>query len=156
MKIFDKINDTVLSINRCYMINILISFFNLTLVLIFIIFLIYDVLVHQLKIDDAILIVGGSSYAICISIGCLIIISYSSTIEKLHYLVMKNYVELYLGTKDKKIHRLVHLAMIQLTHFRKDISCGLYDFNWNCIFLILTSVFNYVIVMIQFDVMISK
>lgn len=156
MEMLDKVNDTILSINKCYMMNILISFFNLTLVLIFTIFFMYDIFVHQLKIDDAIILAGGSSYALCISIGCLIIISYSSTIEKLHYLVMKNYVKLHLSSRDGKIYRQVYLAMLQLTHFRKEISGGLYDFNWKCIFLILTSVFNYVIVMIQFDVIISK
>jgi len=156
MKMLDKINDTVLSINRSYMMNILISFFNLTLVLIFAIFLMYDIFVHQLKIDDAIIAVGGCSYALCISIGCFIIISYSSTIEKLHFLIMNNFVDLHLRLWDSKIHRQVHLAMLQLTHFRKELSGGLYNFNWKCIFLILTSVFNYVIVMIQFDVMISK
>lgn len=156
MKLLDKMNDTIFSINTSYIINIILSILNVTMTMIFMTFLGFDFITNDLDISNGILVAGGYSYSLLVGFGCVVIIYYSSSIKITHYTVLNNLTEIHLRFNDRKVHRQIHLAALQITHFCKKISCGLFELDWKCILVIIASVFNYIIVMIQFDIMISK
>lgn len=156
MLLHDKINDSILSVNNCYIINILIAFLNITATYIFMTFLLYDTIIHKLKATNFILVMGGYSYCFCFATSCLSIIYFSTSIRKSHDNTMNNFFKMHILLKKRRICNKVHLASLQLYHFRKEISCGLFDFNWKYLMTVIACILNYVIVMIQFEGMISK
>ena len=156
MLLYDKINDSILSVNNCYIINLLVAFLNITAIYIFMTFLLYDTVIHELKPENIILGLGGYSYCFCFGTSCVVIIYFSTSIRKSHDATIKNFFKMHFLLKNRRICNKVHLASLQFYHFRKEISCGLFDFNWKYLMVVITSVFNYVIVMIQFEGMISK
>lgn len=156
MKLFDKMNDIVLSLNKIYTVNIIISLFNITVVVIFNIFLMHNVFSKNLEFNDFAIALGGFSYAAGVSIGCIAIIYFSSSIKRNYDLVLNNLTRVHLILRSRKIHQQIHTAILQITHFRKNICCGLFELNWQLVFAIFVSILNYVIVMIQFEKMLYK
>lgn len=155
MILFDKINDSVLSINRCYTFNIIVALLNITAIFIFMTFLLYDTLIHGVRRDDIILVMGGYSYFICFFGSFIAIIYFSEFIKKTHLASTINFTTVNILLCDRKIYKSINLAIHQLTHFQKDISCLLFAFNWKALLLLFACIFDYVIVMIQFNNMIS-
>jgi len=156
MLLFDKINDSILSVNNCYIINVLVTFLNITACFIFMTFLLYDTVVHELEPQNFILVMGGYSYCCCFGASCIAIIYFSTSIRKSHNCTIINFFRMHFFLRNKKISTKVHLATLQLYHFQKEISCGLFGFNWKLLMVAIASVFNYVIVMIQFESVISE
>lgn len=156
MLLNDKINDSILSVNNCYIINVLVAFLNITALYIFMTFLLYDTVVHELTTPNFILFMGGYSYCCCFGASCIAIIYFSTSIRKSHDCTIINFFRMHFYLRNIKICTKVHLATLQLYHFQKEISCGLFGFNWKLLMVAIASVFNYVIVMIQFEKVISK
>lgn len=155
MKLIDKINDCVLSVNKCFILNTMFSSFNVTVTMILMTFLSMDIVLHELEIEDVILALGGFSYCGCLGGSCIAVVYFSSTIRKCHEHLKQKLINLHVCLVSPKIHRQIHLGLLQLLHSQKAVTCGLFRFNWKYVFSMITSVFNYVIVMYQFDSMIS-
>ena len=156
MKLVDKINDCVLSVNKCFILNTMFSLFNVTVTMILMTFLSMDIVLHELEIEDVILALGGFSYCGCLGGSCITVVYFSSTIRNCYDHLKQKLINLHVCLFSRKIHRQIHLGLMQLLHSQKEVTCGLFRFNWKLVFIMIASVFNYVIVMYQFDSMISS
>lgn len=156
MKLIDKINDCVLSVNKCFVLNTMFSSFNVTVTMILMTFLSMDIILNELEIEDVILALGGFSYCGCLGGSCLAVIYFSSIIRKRHENLNQKFINLHICLHNRKIHKHIHLGLLQISHSQKELTCGLFRFNWKYVFIMVASVFNYVIVMYQFDSMISS
>ena len=155
MKLIDKINDCVLSVNKCYVLNTMFSSFNVTVTMILMTFLSMDIILHELEIQDVILALGGLSYCGCLGGSCIAVVYFSSAIKKGHEQFNQNLINLHIYLVNRNISRPVHLGLLQMSHTQKELTCGLFKFNWKFVFILFGSIFNYVIVMYQFDSMIT-
>lgn len=151
----DKINDCIMCVNRTYVFNIMIALLDVKAVLIFTTFLSYKMILNEYSTADLVLIIGSYSYAICIGIGCFVIIFYSASIKKAHAAILNSLIKIHMLLWNRRNCKMMPLAILQLSHFRKEISAGLFELNWKYGLTVLSSIFNYVIVMIQFDAMLS-
>lgn len=155
LRIWSKIEDLICSINKYFLINNLFffaSFFNLILI---VTFLGYDILVHELDTDDKIFFCCGLVYSISITSCICILIKYSENVKSM---IEKNFNQINLirfNSKHKNVQKYCELAILQLDSSTKLISCGLFEINWQHIFLMLSSLFSYLVVVIQFDYMLT-
>lgn len=155
IKIWSKLGDLVAATSKYFLMCNIFLFLIIFMMYLITLFLAYDILMHELGSDNLILfysfIVFTCSYT---HYGVVITISsvyfsncFSSAINNLNLIALK--------IKEKKIQKFCSLAVLQLTAIQKEISCGLFEFNWKFIFLLISSVFSYLVTMMQFDYMLT-
>lgn len=153
-KIFNRTCDTITLMNQYHVLNTIVAMLNMLGVMITITFLLYDITVHSLRLNNFFIIAGGYSYVITSGLICLIIYKYSSKIDNLMNEIsmeVNNY-----GNADKKYQKRAQLASLNFLNSKNEISCGLFKLNWSHIFTIIASFYSYLITMIQFDAMINE
>lgn len=151
MIICDKLNDTIMSINRYYVFSAMISLFNLAVVNIMTTFLNYDVIAHELLLEDFILTLGGYSYSLCTGIGLVVIIFYSENIKRAFDKITVKVLDISMYLNESGVCGITHVAYLQLYSLKKEIAGGLFAFRWSICFSVLATIFDYLIIMIQFD-----
>jgi hypothetical protein len=156
MKLWNKVNDAVMSFNKIYSFNLMLSLTNFSFLFLIINFYLYDFIVRQLAINEIFLVLGGYSYSLLTGSCFFAIIKYSSHIKKLHENAGRALCDIGALFKNRKVFKLVHLSHLQLDNAQKEISCGIYAIKWNFIFIFITSFFDYTLVMIQFDNMVTN
>jgi hypothetical protein len=155
LKMLSKLSELLESASKYFLCNNIFLFTNLFMIILIMTFLGYDILVHDLGTDDVILffafVVFSVSTAFCSSITILTSTyfskCFSQAFEKINLIFIK--------FNDRKIQKICELGILQLQNSRKEISCGFFAFNWKHVFLMLSSFFSYLIMMIQFDYMIT-
>jgi hypothetical protein len=146
-KITDRLNGTISLINEYHVFNPVITLLDLLFVVITTTFLIYDVTVHSLNANNFFIIFGGFAYAINSGLICIFIFVLSSRIQSIYSEIEMKI----LGCAEISKFSQLFAANFQ----RNEISCGLFKFEWAHIFTMLTSFVAYLIVMLQFDLMIN-
>ncbi|KAG5685017.1 hypothetical protein PVAND_014220 [Polypedilum vanderplanki] len=154
MIMLDKISDTIMSINKFYTFNTMIILLKFTIINTMSTFLAYDVFVHNLGLDDIILAIGGYSYSLILGISCILIFFYTCFISKLFDKSFIQILDLKMKIRDEKICKQTFLALLQAQNYQKEISCGLFVLCWPQLFAMIVTIFNYIVVMVQFDKMI--
>lgn len=151
-KIYAKFSDTVLIFNKVFSMYLMTSLLDLLIMLLVTFFLGYDILVHSLTISDAILMLGGVSYVNISGFFCFSILFLSSNLEEKRKILMLKINEFNL----KKFHKAKQLSTYQIDCASLELSCGLFLFKKFHIFAMVSSFFSYLIVMIQFDFVLSS
>lgn len=155
MRICNKLSDLLESSSKYFLCNNIFLFSNLFFILLIMTFLGYDILVHNLDTDDVILffafVVFCVSTAFCSSITILTSTYFSECLSN----CIKKFSLISFQFNDKKVQKFCILAILQLESSRRDISCGVFAFNWKFVFLIISSSFSYLVMMIQFDYMLT-
>jgi hypothetical protein len=156
MIVLDRMNETIFSINKYFMCNTMIILLKIIIITIMSSFLAFDVLVHGLGIDEIILVFGGWSYGLTLGLGCMLIFTYGYRIGQAFEKIFIQTLSIKIFIRNKKICHQTTLALLQMTNFKKELSCGLFSLHWPHLFVIIVASFNYLVVMVQFDSMISK
>jgi hypothetical protein len=156
MKLCDKFHHVITSIHKLHVFSFVISLLNFLVITILVSFLCYDILIHNLSPHDVILFFGGCGYILCIGIICTLIIINCAHVKAQHDNIMDSMMNLHHTKIDKNICRFLQLMYLQMNSLRNEVSCGLFGFKFSYLMIFLTSVFNYVVVMIQFDTMIRQ
>lgn len=155
LKILSKMGDLLESASKYFLFSNIFLFCNLFMIVLILIFLGYDILIHELEMEDKILFLAFIVFTISTLFCCLIIIisstyffnCFGNATNIINLICVKN--------NDKKIQKFCELGILQFENTQKQISCGFYNFNWNQIFLMVSSIFSYIITMIQFDYMLT-
>lgn len=155
VKILSKIEDLIYSINSYLSLNYITSFSSTFIYLLMFTFLGYDILVHNLSVDDVIFFCAGASFTCFNSLMCSLVIFFSMRFDKTTKNLFKFFNQIQMKNSDQKIRKICFLANLQLGHSKKNLSCGLFDLNWHLIFTLMASFFSYLITMIQFDYMVT-
>lgn len=153
MIIYEKLNVTIASINRYFMFNMVFSLFNVWIILITTVFLIYDIIIHSLLLDNFILIAGSSFYIITSGLISLMTVSYSSRIADLNERIVQNINQIKMKMNDRKLQQFTELAILQVENTKIEISGGIFVLNWKVIFIMISSFISYFFVLLQFDIM---
>lgn len=148
-RVYLKICETMNIINKCYAINFLYYFFQVTYFGIFYLFGLWSLTIKTVDVTSAIpeLAFNAISFAwflyyFWFGAWMMIIGAWieTETIE------IERYVNLYVG-KCKRWN----LMSLQMQHIRPIVSCGLFEINWRLLFLIIGSIFSDLIILIQFE-----
>lgn len=155
LRIYSKFDGTVSHVNRYFTFNTMICFLDVLMIALMVVFLAYDIVVHSLMIKDVILMLSGISYVLVSGFSCVMVIVYSSKISSL-----KNSSFWKMNGMRLKSHRETgkrcELGILQISSSVSQVSCGLFTFDSYHIFTIISSLFSYLVVVIQFDIMIQN
>lgn len=154
-KIFCKLDDLIDSVNKFLSFNIIFLYLSIFIFFISVPFLGYDILVHNLGIDDITFFFIGVVYLSINIIPCLIIINYSNRFDTTSVNFTKILINIQMRDFDKKIKRICFIGNLQMSFLRKNFSCGVIDINWKLAFSLIASIFSYLVTMIQFDYMLT-
>lgn len=82
-----------------------------------------------------------------ISVLCIFLCSHFIKVE------IKKFVSKFQKIKiDSKTIKTNHLSNLQFGHQDITLSCGLFDINWKFLFAVISSIFSYIIILVQFDI----
>lgn len=110
---------------------------------------------HSLGEDDKLFFGIGLIFSFS-TISCIsVLIIYSENFKNKINEAVKKFNLIRLKSDDRKVQKYCNLAILQFESSRKFISCGLFELNWKHIFLMMTSFFSYLVMMIQFDYMLT-
>lgn len=154
MKIYDKLNVITPAFNRYFVLNIVLSLFNVLVISITIVFLVYDIIIHSLAFENFIIIAGAFSYMIVSGLIIVLIIAYTSFINDSNDGIIVTLNTNGKQFNEKKFLKFCHLAILQVESTREKFSCGLFEIDWKLVLTWASSFFAYLIVMLQFDIMI--
>lgn len=154
IKIHDKLNAIIPALNRYFVLNVAFSLFNVLVISITNIFLIYDIITHSLEMNNFLIIVGGSSYILTSGLVIILIITYSSFINNTNDGIIATVTNTAMRFNEKKLLKISHLVILQVESTRRKISSGLFEIDWKLMLTSVSSVVAYVIVMLQFDLVI--
>lgn len=153
-----KIFDTISLLNRYHTPNYVFTMLDMLMVAITASFLIYDILIHSLTFDNFFLMSAGFTHFALSALLCLVIIFYGSKIKELQkeiiVTIAKSQIK-QIQKSDFKPWKKCQLAICQLEISKNEFSCGLFELNCKQIFVMMSSFFSFLIVMIQFDLMIN-
>lgn len=156
MKVLCIIEDLINSRNNYVSLSNILSFANFFVTSLMILFLGYDVFAHNLGNDDLTLFLGGISFSFFAGLACFIAISYSISVARTIKKAIKIFNKIQMKfNDDAKIQKYCNLANLQLSSVQSEFSCGLFDFNYKLIFTLMSSIFAYLVMMIQFDYMLT-
>ena len=156
MKMLAKTEDLIHSLNNYLTLNNILFFFNFFMLFLMISFLGYDILVHDLGSDDVIFFFAGISFLFWAGFSCLIILFYSLAFKNTTQNSFTTFNEISINSSDRKIKKFCHIAILQISSTQSELSCGLFGFNWIFILTFLMYYFNYIVMMIQFDYMLTN
>ena len=151
MKMLGKIEDLINSLSNYLTLNNIFSFLNFFLFSLMILFLGYDILAHDLGIDDVIFFLAGICFSFLGGLNCVFVIIYSMTFNHTLQHSIRIFNEIAINSRDIKIKKFCQIANLQISSTQSVLSCGLFVFNWRLIFTIISAFFSYLIMMIQFD-----
>lgn len=154
-KIWCKLEDLICSVDKYHTFSLILTFLNFFVTFLLVIFLGYDIFAHDLDSGDVIFFVAGLNFSFFNGLSCFIVIAISMALNNTMKISMKICNRIQIKNQVKKVHKLNYIAILQFTFLRKNFSCGLFDFNWKLIFTLAASFFSYLIMMIQFDYMLS-
>ena len=154
-KIWIRIEDLINSMEKYFMSTIIFYLLNYFLFLLVTIFLAYDVGVHNLEIDDKIFLCICITLSLSATAGVLPLTSYSKMIGRIISTAIGKINLIRLKCDDKKVQKNCELAILQFEHSRKLISCEMFELDWKFIFSMMSSVFSFLLTMVQFDYVIS-
>lgn len=154
-QIWSKLGDLLTSVNKYFLTSNIFLFTIIFMMFLITLFLGYDIFMHSLGSDDLVLfysfVIFTLSYTLC---GLIIIFSsvyFSNSFSK----VFKNLNSIRLKNNDEKIWKICTHSILQLDVLHNEISCGLFSLNWKFVFLMISSCFAYLVMMIQFDFMLT-
>lgn len=155
LKSQSKIYDSISLINRLHTPNLVFTLLDMLIVSISSAFMIYDVLTHSLTFDNFVVMTVGFAHFTLSALVCLAIIFYSCKIEKIQNEIIFTLAELQMKSSVKywKRHQV---AICQFDTSKNEVSCGLFTLDFKQIFVMLSSFSSFLIVMIQFDLMIEN
>jgi hypothetical protein len=153
-KLLNKSADTIVNMNKLYSTNFMTSLVDLLFIALVTTFLAYDIIAHSLAISDVILMLGGMGYSFLAGSVCFSILIASSGLEEKKKKIVIKINDLSL--KRNKLHKFLYLSVFQFDCLPLELSCGLFTLKKSHIFLMISSYFSYLIVMIQFDFMFSN
>lgn len=154
--IYSKLNGVVTQLNRFHVLNVTLSLLDLLIISINIAFLIYDIIVHSLPLENYVLVAGALIYVSTAGFICILIIFYSSFINDLNSKIILNLNNFALKNNKKKTFKLCQLGILQVENTENKISSGLFEFNIKFIFAMMTSFFNYLWMLLQVDLMVNN
>lgn len=156
LRMWSKVDDVISSISRLFIISNIFYLLNFLIFVLILLFLGYDIYVHNLGGDDKLLFGFASFFSITIiSFISVLIIQSQNICEKVTNAIRKiNLIKL--KSKEKNIQKYCHLATLQLEVSNKFISCRLFDLNYKFIFTMISSCFSYLVMMVQFDYMLKE
>lgn len=154
-KIFDKISETISLINRFHAFNAVEAFLDLLVTVINVTYLIFDVIAHSRNLSNFLIIGGACMYIATTGIICILIFAYSSLIYNIQEKIIAKNNSIGMKFSNLKLRKFSIISTMHLENSKNEISCSLFLFNWKHIFLMMSSYFSYLIVMMQFDFMIN-
>lgn len=153
-KFYSKCEKIISSMNKFFALSfsiLLLDCFALTLSSTF---FGYDILMHELKKNELLLFTGSTNYSFISGLVCFLIMNSSTKFmaEKKSLLIKVNTLKFKnRNKKDKRLDKNSQLLIDQLNVAQIKLSCGLFVFNIPHIFVMISSIFSYLVVTIQFD-----
>jgi hypothetical protein len=155
-KIYNRLNEIVPKINQYYLLNTILALLDLLVITINVAFLVYDTFIHELPLENFILAGGACFYIFLSGTICFLIIEYSSFISSVNCKIKMNLNKIALRRSEVKFYKMCHVGFLQIENTQNKISCGLFNFDWKLIFILMSSFFSYLWTMFQVDLMFNK
>lgn len=157
MKIYNDLNALIPLLNRFYVYNLVLSIYDKLVISITTIFLVYDVIVHSLMDDNFVIILGASFYIFISGLICVLIIAFASFLNSMNEEIVNGLNGIKMKCNgNRKIMKFIEISILQVESTKHEISCGLFTFDWKLCFTFISSIHTYLIVMLQFDIMINS
>ncbi len=150
-KIWIRVEDLIYSMDKYFATLFVIFYGNHIVFSLTISFLLYDVTVHDLGMEDKIFMCVGALFCTFTTIFFGILIFFSNALECIINNAVESFNLFHIKSEDKNIQKSCELAILQFEHSRKLVSCGMFEFDWKLIFSTGASIFSNLITMIQFD-----
>lgn len=142
LKSFHKLCDTIKLINECFWFIFVYKIFGFLFSCVLFFFNIYDIVIKGLSQVSAAFLFSGCFSLTMELLYISMIFTFSSLVEKGCVKFESNFVK-YFSWKT-------NFSNFQFNNQKISISCGLFKIDWKLLFLIITSMFSYLIVIIQF------
>lgn len=152
MKFHDKLHDVFLSLNKFFALNFAVLFLQLISYIILVLFALYDILFNGRPVENlAVFLVGASSFNLVTACVLLTMLSFVGSIRRSELDILKRIVQIENSYESKLVHCHTRLAVLQMKSAPLILSCGLITIDWHIWIIMLASIFNYMIIFIQFD-----
>jgi len=148
LAIHDKLCETVNILNQCFLVNCILTFFAFTSTLIFVTFSLYEMLVNGTTIEKIVVLSTGI-VMFSLEVASLVPLFYQS--NRVKVLGLKLLQNLTTSICCEENHGIKFIATLQLSHQTPKVSHSLYIVDWPLLMLIISSVFSYLIIVIQFE-----
>lgn len=156
LKLSNKMGEILESFIKYCLTNYALLYSHCLIITLMITFLGYDILVHDLGASDKIFFGAGIVFVVSTAFSYLLVICFSNYFSNSFNKIYEKINFIRLENDERKIRKICELGILQLECTRKEITCGLFDLNWKHLFLLMSSFFSYLVMMIQFDYMLSS
>jgi hypothetical protein len=151
-KIHLRILDTMAHINACYSLNLLNFFFQFTFFNVFFYFgLIHHVIADNSTFKEIVVSIIIFGYVQFFFWFCAWMILHSSLLKNGGESLDDTVRAQVMFAKNRKLLRHFNIFNFQLQHQKIEVSAGLFVIDWSFLFGIISVLFSYLIILIQFD-----
>lgn len=149
---YEKLCDITELYNVCFAFNIIINFVQFTFFVIFNLFATYHYLTSpDSQYQELIFNLISFGWVLYYAWSPIWILIFSSWIKTQGNETGALFHKLMNVKNDIKLMNTFHITTMQLNHRQMNISCGLFEVDWQYLFGFIGTVFSYLIIMIQFD-----
>jgi 7tm Chemosensory receptor len=151
LKVYNKYCTTIDLINKCFLIEFLFTLQTIIFHFIIQLYIFFGIFsnINNLKKIDLVICFTTLVYVLAEMIVpfCFFVSSYFINKK------VKNSLKLILNmrTSDLKLSKSKQLAALCLKHQKPEISCGIFEIDWKLLFAMITCVFYYLIILVQFE-----
>jgi 7tm Chemosensory receptor len=149
--VYDKFCTTINLINRCFLVEFLFTLQTIIFHFIIQLYIFFSIFsnVNNLKKIDLIICFTTLVYVLVETVLPFCFFISSCFINK----KVKNSLTAILNmkTSDLKLSQSKEIAALCFEHQRPEISCGIFKIDWKLLFAMITCVFSYLIILVQFD-----
>lgn len=150
---FQKFSDTVNLINECFWFIFMLRLFEILFHLIFLSFSVYNIIFNDSSLPVVMFFCSGCIYSLVKGVFVMMIIVFSSFIKR----ECLNFNNLLLDAENESFETFYNfksnpVSTLQVEERNISICCGLFEIDWNFLFLMIASSFSSTIILIQFDI----
>jgi hypothetical protein len=153
MKFHDKMHDTIISINKYFSLNCLLVLLQIVAYSTFSIFALYDTFMKNLPFKENCLFITTAFQLLIGNLSViLVLLHYISLINHSQVDAVKCLTEIEDSFEDRKVHQMANLAILQIKSLPLVVTSGLTIVDWKITLIIISAIFQYILILIQFDV----
>ena len=159
-KIHMKFTDVVSLSNQCFTFHSMVLFLEFTTFSVSMTFLCFTTFqvymeTYEISFKEIIFILTCVAFLINLVINASITFHYSNLFLKNSVEILEKLLKISTKRKDKVCARYAHIFSTYASEEQLLVSCGLFLFDWKQLFLMFSSIYSYLLILIQFDMSLS-
>lgn len=155
LKLYTNCYDLVCVANKCFTFHSMLLLLEFTTFCVSITFMIFTTFSSHLDLGvsfkDIIFLTTAVAFFVNLNIHACIVFYNSCTIKENGRKILSSICVVAEKTKNEKLLKYSQLSSLHMVRDQLIVTCGMFEFDWRQKFLMLSSIFSYLLILIQFD-----